>query len=369
MKSPQKSNPLLLCNARLITEHKVINKSWVFLKNGKVKRFGTGKPDANGVRVINVNGCYVAPGFIDLHIHGRRDRISQEQARHGTTSFVQSLHAQSFAQLEKNISGLDLRPMGKAQCLGIHLEGPFISKEMAGAQPKKFIKGPDLNAIRFLIQKNKNKIKIVTIAPEGKNSTALVNLLRKNKVVVALGHTNASIEQAEKAIAAGANYSTHIFNRMSGISSRNPGVTAQILIDDRITAEVIADGHHVHPANLRLLIKNKPVGKIVLVTDSVAAMDDNSLKIIAGVYKKENFVIAGSKLTMLQAVRNMIYLCGVSLTHALQMATINPAKVIGVDKRKGKISRGYDADIVVFDNNFKCQITIVAGEIVYNRVG
>ena len=126
------------------------------------------------------------------------------------------------------------------------------------------------------------KIKVITLAPELKNSLALVKILEKNKIVTALGHTNATIEQTKNAINQGIRYTTHVFNRMSGLSSRNPGVITQVLIDDRVTAEVIADGHHVHPDNLKLLVKNKPADKIVLVTDSVMAMDDASLKIIAG---------------------------------------------------------------------------------------
>jgi len=369
MKSYQKSIPLLLYNARLITQNKVMNNSWVFIKDGKIFKYGAGKPYLlqKGAKRIDARGCYLTAGFIDLHIHGEESRISKQQVKYGTTSFLKSLHAQSYKQLGENASGTNIKMLDGAQCLGVHLEGPFINREMAGAQPKKSIKNPDLKAMRVLIEKSKNKIKIVTIAPELKNSLGLIKLLKKNKITSALGHSNASIEQAKRAVDAGADYATHVFNRMSGISSRNPGLIAQVLMDERITAGVIADGHHVHPANLKLLIKNKPVGKIVLVTDSVAAMNDKSLKIIAGVYKQENFVIAGSRLTLLRAIRNMIYLSGVSITDAVSMATANPARILGIARKKGRIAKGYDADIVIFDKDFRCRMTIVNGTIVYKK--
>jgi N-acetylglucosamine-6-phosphate deacetylase len=154
-----------------------------------------------------------------------------------------------------------------------------------------------------LVQSAPKDIKIVTLAAEFPASTALIALLKKNKIIPALGHTNSGIEQARRAVDAGAIYTTHVFNRMSGISARNPGVITEILLDDRITAEVIADGHHVHPDLLKLLVKNKSADSIVLATDSVAAMETAALKVIAGVYRMENQTIAGSRLTMLQAVK------------------------------------------------------------------
>lgn len=369
MRSPHFTNAVFFYNARLITEKRIISNSWLLVEQGRISRFGSGlKPRCKAANHINVQGNYIAPGFIDLHIHGQVKKISEYQAKHGTTSFLLSLHAQSFHQLYKNISVLKSPLLNGAQCLGVHLEGPFINQDMAGAQPRGFIKDPDLPEIKSFIKKTGRQIKIITLAPELKNASALLNILKKNKIVAALGHTNATIEQAKEAAEEGARYTTHIFNRMSGITSRNPGVITKVLIDDRITAEVIADGHHVHPDNLKLLVKNKPVDKIVLVTDSVQAMDDESLKMIAGVYRQEDYTIAGSRLTMLQAVKNMIHLCAVSLQNAIKMATINPAKVIGIDKKKGRIAKGFDADLVIFDKKFSCQATIVAGKIVYNRL-
>ena len=360
---------ILIHNARLITRDKIVNNSWILIKGTKIFNTGKGaKPERRNTLYINARSGYVAPGFIDLHIHGNIRKISNMQAKSGTTGFLLSLHTRGLSQFSKAFQEVNETLCFGAQCLGFHLEGPFINKDMAGAQPKQFITAPDIPAIRSLIKKAQKKIKIITIAPELKNSIALIKMLKMHKIVVAIGHTDANIEQTKKTVDSGCLYTTHVFNRMSGISSRNPGVLTQVLIDDRLSAEVIADGHHVHPDNLKLLLKNKSADKIVLVSDSVAAMDNASLKVIAGVYRMENYVIAGSKLNLLQAVKNMVYLCGVSIVDAAKMASFNPAKIIGVNNIKGMIAIGYDADIVIFDSTFKCRMTIVSGTIVHNKL-
>ncbi len=367
--SSRNPQAILIHNARLISDDRITGNSWILIKNAKIFKIGKGaKPELRNTFYINAGSGYAAPGFIDLHIHGDIRKISKMQAKSGTTGFLLSLHTRSLNQFSKSLSEAKDTLLKGAGCLGFHLEGPFISKKMAGAQPKKFVIEPDIPAIRSLIKKAQKKIRIITIAPELKNSTALVKMLRKHQIVAAIGHTDANIELAKKAIDSGCLYTTHVFNRMSGISSRNPGVITQVLLDERITAEVIADAHHVHPDNLRLLVKCKPMDKIVLVSDSIEAMDSMSLKVIEGVYRMENYVIAGSKLNLLRAVKNMVYLCGVSIANAVKMASLNPAKVIGVDNKKGKIARGYDADLVIFDDSFKCRATIVNGTIVHNKL-
>jgi N-acetylglucosamine-6-phosphate deacetylase len=288
------------------------------------------------------------------------------------------LHADSPRQIHSNIKKAKQEKLTGARCLGFHLEGPFINKEMAGAQPKKFITAPTKTRIKQLLNSAGRDIKIITLACELNNSLNLIRALKKHRIIASLGHTNASFEQAERAIDAGASYTTHVFNRMGSFSSRAPGIITNVLLDNRITAEVIADGHHVHPALLRLLVANKPPEKIVLVTDSVAAINKQKLKLIKNVYRLENlalnrtcsglgFTIAGSNLTMIQALKNMIKFCGINLVDAIKMASLNPAKVIGISNRKGSVAKGKDADLVMFDKNFKVKMTIVSGNIVFKN--
>ena len=363
-----KSVSILIYNARAVIDEKVVSDSWILIKDKKIIKIGKGKiPNISGLRKINAKGYYVSAGFIDLHIHGIADKISKIQARSGTTSFLQGLHAGDFNRFEKQINDPAKTVLKYAGCLGFHLEGPFINKQMAGAQPKQYIKDPDIEAVKTLIKRTGSKIKIITFACELKGADRFIKLLNKNKIVAALGHTDASYEQAGKAVKLGAVYATHTFNRMSGISSRNPGVLAQVIENNDVSAEIICDGHHVHPALIRLLVNNKPIDKIILVTDSVEAMDDRSLKIIAGAYRMENYTIAGSKLTLLQAVKNMVYFTDVTLAQAVKMATSNPASIIGVGNRKGRLKPGFDADIVIFDQKFNCMMTLVEGNIVYKK--
>ncbi|MBU1042804.1 MAG: N-acetylglucosamine-6-phosphate deacetylase [Candidatus Omnitrophica bacterium] len=370
---------IIIDNAKIILDDNILNKAWLLIENNKIKSFGKGaKPKVSNHKIINVQGGYLSPGFIDLHIHGKIEKISNMQVKTGTTGFLMTLHAGDFKRFAQKIKTAKKTDLSGAACLGFNLEGPFINKDMAGAQPKNFIQAPDIPAMQVLIKQTNNYIKIITFACELKGADKFIKLLKKHAIVPALGHSQATYEQAQKAIDLGAYYATHSFNRMSGISARNPGLSTQVLLNNKLSAEIIADGHHVHPALLKLLVQNKSVDKIVLVTDSVAAMDDKTLKMIAGVYRMEDsalnracsgagYTIAGSKLTMLQAVKNMVYLTDVKLESVVKMASANPAGILGLDKRKGKIAKGFDADLVIFDQDFKCKMTIVCGKVVFNR--
>jgi N-acetylglucosamine-6-phosphate deacetylase len=364
-----KKQSILIYNARSLSDDKIVPKTWILIENKKIKKIGQGKnPNFITDLTINANNNHISSGFIDLHIHGQIEKISEQQAKSGTTGFLLGLHAGQFKHFAEKIKQTSRISLKAARCLGYHLEGPFINKDMAGAQPKEHIQPPDIPAVRSLLSQVPGLVKIITFACELKKSDEFIKLLKKHRVVPALGHSNASFEQAQKAVDLGACYATHTFNRMSGISSRNPGLSTQVLLNNDLSAEIIADGHHVHPALIKLLVKTKPANKIVLVTDSIAAMDKTSLNMIAGVYRMEDYTIAGSKLTMLQAVKNMVYLTNIQLQIAVKMATENPARILGLAGRKGRIRPGFDADLVIFDKDFKCLMTIVEGNIVYNNL-
>ncbi|MFH1407238.1 MAG: N-acetylglucosamine-6-phosphate deacetylase [Candidatus Omnitrophota bacterium] len=358
---------LFIHNTRLILADKIVRNAWLLVTDGKIKGYGTGKkvPKAEA-KVIDARDNYLSPGFIDLHIHGDIEKISKRQAKSGTTAFLHCLHAGKIENYAKNIEKSKQAELCGAQCLGFYLEGPFLNKDMAGAQPKRFIVKPEQKKIQKLIRAAGKDIKIMTLACEFGNIEKILKLLRKNEIVTALGHTNASFEQAEKAIDSGAHYTTHIFNRMGSISARYPGIIVKLLLDERVTAEVIADGKHVHPALLKLLIKVKGPDKIVLVSDSIAAMPPGShkMKLKDKVYWLNNSTISGSTLTLLTAVRNMIDFTGMDIASAVRMATLNPARIAGIERQKGSIGAGKDADIVIFDKNFKVRLTVIKGKII-----
>ncbi|MBU4304553.1 MAG: N-acetylglucosamine-6-phosphate deacetylase [Candidatus Omnitrophica bacterium] len=359
---------IFIHNARLVTHDAVVKDAWVLIGNGIIEATGTGRKSVpKGAALLDAGNNYLAPGFIDLHIHGDAAEISLRQARYGTTAFLFAIHTGAMEGISRALQRMKEAAQPGARCLGAYLEGPFISKDMAGAQPKKFIITPQKNAARRLLRIIGSDVKIVTVACELPGALSFIRSLRKRNIVAALGHTNASYEQARKAFSCGITHATHMFNRMSGISSREPGVSTALMLDDTLTTEVIADARHVHPALLRLLVKNRPKDKIVLVTDSVGAMGDDSLKMINGVFRMKDDTIAGSNLNMAKAVKNMVNLTDVSLPDAVRMASANPARVIGLDKKMGKISRDYDADLIIFDERFDMQMTMVKGEIVYVR--
>jgi len=360
---------LLIYNARLITKDKIINKAWVLIKAGRIKKCGRGKniPKVRADK-INARNHYLSPGFIDLHIHGNIEVISKTQSKYGTTAFLHCLSADRIDRILRKIKKEKQLKLQASPCLGFYLEGPFLSQNMAGGQPRRFIIEPDKHKLGCLLKTTAKDIKIITLAPEQKGAFRLIKILNKNHIITSLGHSNASFATVRKAVDMGACYATHGFNRMSGLTARNPGLITAMLIDDRITTEVIADGHHVHPALLKLLVKNKPLDKIILVTDSVAAEDKRTQKLKAGVYRLKDATISGSNLTMITAIKNMVELGGVDIKSAVTMAALNPAKTIGLSRRKGSIAKGKDADIVIFDKDFKVRMTIISGNIVWNKL-
>ena len=212
------------------------------------------------------------------------------------------------------------------------------------------------------------ELKMMTIAPELKGAGALVRLLARRGVRPSIGHSYATCAQAEKGIEAGIRHATHMFNAMRATASREPGVVGAVLSDRRVWAEVILDRIHVHEALFGLLIQAKGLDKVVLVTDSVRALPGKGVKRAAGAYRFASGKLAGSALTMIGAVRNAVR-CGLSIPDAIRLATVNPARLFGVGRRRGAIAAGKDADLVIFDKNFDVNMTIMRGRIMFRKRG
>ena len=367
--------------SRILTPDEEISDGIILVEGSRIT--GVGHRDTMrvpaGATDYVAAGLTVVPGFIDLHIHGAGghdvmegnaralDRIRSVVARHGTTSLVattvtapieETCHClQAIGRYIRNHeSGEDVSARGRpaAEILGIHLEGPFISKARRGVHPVDAIAKPSIESLDKLLQAADGLVRILTIAPELPGAMEVIAHAVAQKILVALGHTDADYEQARAAIAAGARHAVHFFNAMRPFTHRDPGIVGAILTDPEVTAEVIADLVHVAGPAIQVLIGTKGLDTILLVSDGTAAtaMADGDYRlgnfevtVKNGVARNSEGKLAGSTLTLDRALRHVVAL-GVSLNDALRMATVLPARRVGLAGKKGIIAVGADADLV-----------------------
>jgi N-acetylglucosamine-6-phosphate deacetylase len=369
---------------RLFTPVEEIADAVVVAEDGRIVAAGRrdGVELRAGTREYDARTWTLAPGFVDIHIHGAGGhdvmeadpgafaRIAETIARFGTTSFVattvtaspddtcRSLEALSRAAALQ-INADSTRP--SAELLGIHFEGPFISPVRRGVHPPEWIAPPSPELLARFLTAASGSARILTLAPELGGALELVDRARSAGLVVALGHTNATYEEAIAAIDRGASHAVHVFNAMRPFSHRDTGVIGAVLTRPEVTAEVIADGVHVDAPALQILLAAKGAEGVILVSDATAAtgMPDGNYRLGTfevnvkdGVCRDAQGRLAGSTLTLDRAVRRMIAL-GVPLAQALHMATLNPARRLGIEARKGVIAPGADADLVFLDDSLQ----------------
>ena len=332
----------------------------------------------------------LAPGFIDLHIHGavghdfmQADeaafhKIGMFLARHGTTSYLPTTITSpedellpALARMSSAIAapagGTDTTPC--AQPIGIHLEGPFISDVRHGVHPAANIQKPSVIALDRYVKAARGSIRVLTMAPEVPHALPVITDARERGIVIAFGHTNASYEEAEKAIAAGVNYSTHTFNGMRRMIHRDPGVVGAILSDQRVYADIVADGFHVHPPVVDLFLRCKGRERAILISDatSAAGMPEGKYHLghfeaeVEGLLVESHGKLAGSVLTLEVAMQKVMEFAGWPLHDALRLVTLNPATLLGLEK-KGRITTGADADLVVLTRKGEVLRTFIGGQ-------
>jgi N-acetylglucosamine-6-phosphate deacetylase len=378
-------------NGMIVTSGHVLDGATVLIEGGRIVEI-TEKREATrsrGVQYIDASGYFVAPGFIDIHIHGAAgydtmdatpqaiQTIARFVAAHGVTGYLPTTMAaapQATLTAVENVAGCR-QPEDGAFHLGIHLEGPYLNAEHRGAQPQAYLRHPDPEEYHAWLAAD--CVRLITVAPELEGALAFIEQGVSKGIEFAVGHSGASYEQVVAAADRGLRQATHAFNGMLGLHHRHPGTLGAVLTDDRIYAQVIVDGVHVHPAIVKLLIRAKGVSRTVLITDAIraAGLEDGkydlggqTITVQKGIARTTAGSLAGSTLTMDAGLRNLINYTGLSLAEALPMATSVPAEALGLAGRKGVLAPGADADIILLDADLNVCLTMVAGQIVYQNI-
>lgn len=373
---------ILLHAARALTPTTELTDAGILIRDGVIEAVGPRQDMTlpSGATEISAAGQTAIPGFIDIHIHGAgghdvmegtgeaMSTVAQTLARHGTTSFVATTVTASPDDTCRSVEGIaryitqqfeTLQP--KAEVLGVHYEGPFINKARRGVHPAEWVQLPSAELLQRFVQAAAGKARILTIAPELLGAIPCIHAAREAGIVVAMGHTDATYEQARAGIVHGARHAVHVYNAMRPFSHRDSGVIGAVLTSQEVTAELIADGIHVEEAAMRLLLQAKGAGCVILISDGLSAtgMPDGKymlgnfeVKVSGGVCRNAEGKLAGSTLTLDRALRNVVAL-GISLPDAVRMLTTNPAKLLGIEFKKGALRTGADADIVLLDENLQ----------------
>ena len=376
----------LFKNATVYVEGKGLKKCSVAF-NEKIEKIGS---FAKGEEICLPDNAIVLPGFIDEHIHGAGGSdgmdgtlediatIAKTIAGEGTTSFLVTTMTQSPENITKALSAVkEYRAAGDgegARVLGVHLEGPFIAAAHKGAQPLEYVKEPDIAAFDAYNAASGNCIKIVSLAPESEGADAFIRHLKAQGVVASIGHTGAKFADIEHAIECGASNVTHTFNAQTALHHREIGTVGSAMLLDELNCELIADGIHVSVPAMRLLVKNKPLDKLTLITDAMRAkgipdgvseLGGQTVYVKNGEARLEDGTLAGSVLKMNRAVQNMVQKVGVPFTQAVDYATANPAKTLGIYHETGSIKVGKRADFTVLNDAFDVLMTVRGGKIIY----
>lgn len=377
-----------LKNVKVYIKNVGIVKTNIGIENGRIAYIGN---EENIESIFETDGI-VVPGFIDEHIHGAGgadamdgtvealQTISEFLAREGTTGFLATTMTQSPENITNALKAVKkVREKGEykgAEVLGVHLEGPFISPKHVGAQPLEYVATPDAELFDKYNEASGNSIKIVTLAPEVEGGLGLVKHLSNIGVVASVGHTGGKYADVVNAVAAGATNVTHTYNAQTGLHHREAGVVGAAMLLDELNCEMICDTIHVSVPAIKLVIKNKPHDKYTLITDAMRAkgMPDGKSELGGqdvfvnnGEARLADGTLAGSVLKMNVAVKNLVEKAGVPFTDAIDFATYNPAKNIGVLNERGTIEVGKRADLTVLNSDFEVLYTLVNGKIVYKK--
>ena len=396
---PAASPDLILHCGTLVLPGRLEHEWCLWVRDGVIRGIGPHMDAPADALVMDARDQIVLPGFIDTHVHGAMDAdamdatptalhtMSRFFAQHGVTSFLPTTMTAAGPQIDAALNAIrearrdqQRQPWaGAAQILGAHIEGPYVNPKQRGAQPAQFMRPAEPSEYDRWF--DTGIVRLMTIAPEvGEANLRLIQDCLANDVAVAIGHTDATYEQAQQAFALGANQTTHTFNAMRPLLQRDPGTVGAVLNNEAVYAQLICDNVHVHPATMRIVFKCKGAGRVVVITDAMEAtgLGDGDFKLGSGAEANDVLVrggkarlrdgaLAGSLATMDVCLRNIIAATGCSLAEAAEMTSHAPAASIGLGAQKGCIEVGYDADLVLLNDQLEVQRTLVGGRTVFQR--
>ena len=378
--------------SRLYTPIEEIDHPLLFTEDGQICDISSRaqKEVGSNTRLLDFGNSVLAPGFLDIHIHGgagldlMRASVSELPelgwflASHGVTGYFPTTVAapldSTCAALERLADAIESVPSNggavQARPLGIHLEGPFLSHKRRGVHPPENLVAPTVPIFDRLWQASRGHVRMITIAPEIPGAMEVIAEAARRKVLVSIGHSDAEMPIAQQAVTSGARHATHTFNAMRPLDHRDPGIVGEVLTDDRLTADIIVDGIHVLPPVVQLFLRAKGTERAVLITDAISAtgMPDGRYQLgpiqvdVKDGKCTSGGSLAGSVLTMDRAVRNVVQFARWPLKDAVRAASLNPARAVGFDDRRGVLASGAEADFVVLDPAGQILKTIVHGQ-------
>ncbi|SDJ31764.1 N-acetylglucosamine-6-phosphate deacetylase [Salimicrobium halophilum] len=379
-------------NVRIVQADRTIENGCVLFEGTTITEVAEQNLD-KGTTLLDGQGLTLFPGFIDVHVHGANGHdvmdatpealrgIAEVLPEEGTTSFLATTMTQSKEAIERaltNAGAFDAESVTGAEMLGVHLEGPFIAEEKSGAQPVEHILSPAVSTFEAWRESSNDKIKMVTLAPEKEGADKLISHLRQDGIIASIGHTSATFDQAKQAVDRGVGHVTHLYNQMSGLHHRDPGVVGAAFTDPRLMVELIVD--HIHSTKEAVQIAYHQITheRLLLITDAMRAkclkegtydLGGQDVTVKGKQAVLEDGTLAGSILKFKEAAGRMKDHLHLSDQELLSITSLNAARELGVDDRKGEIAAGKDADFVLIDSDFNIQATWARGSLVYEREG
>lgn len=387
-----------IINGNIITPYRIIKNGELFIRNGKIEAISEKNIDASDAQIIDANGHYIAPGFVDIHVHGGGGSdfmddsveafltVAETHVRYGTTAMLPTVLTSTKAEIIRSLKVYEQAAANNrrgSRFLGVHIEGPYFSMEQRGAQDPRYIRDPD-PAEYFEILDSSSSIKRWSVAPEKKGAIPFGSILRERGILPSIAHSDALYSDVAPAFEHGYSLVTHLYSAMSGVTRRNAfrygGVIESAYLIDELDVEIIADGRHLPPELLKLVYKIKGPDRTALITDAMraAAMPEGNsvlgsltdgIEVLVedGVAKLlDRTAFAGSTATADRLIRTMRDMADIPLVDAVRMMTTTPARILGLETSIGALVPGKDADLVVFDEGINVKMTVIQGQIIYD---